>query len=107
MQRKAIEPLTKKLCKICPKMNDRKTKSVWAKCGVSVCQQHSCVDLLSNKNIYTHRAVLRTVPIEISFDDVKANLVNQGLTPKQVTRMISTRSTKPLPLVLVEVPKDQ
>jgi hypothetical protein len=55
----------------------------------------------------TLRAVLRTVPVEISVDDVKANLENQGLAPKQVTRMISTRSKKPLPLVLVEVPKDQ
>jgi hypothetical protein len=48
----------------------------------------------------TLRAVLRTVPVEISVDDVKANLENQGLAPKQVTRMISTRSKKPLPLVL-------
>jgi hypothetical protein len=55
----------------------------------------------------TLRAVLRTVPVEISVDDVKADLENQGLAPKQVTRMISTRSKKPLPLVLVEVPKDQ
>jgi hypothetical protein len=47
----------------------------------------------------TLRAVFRTVPVEINLDDVKSYLVNQGLAPK--------RSKKPLPLILVEVPKDQ
>ncbi|KAJ3631965.1 hypothetical protein MTP99_013064 [Tenebrio molitor] len=51
----------------------------------------------------TLRAVFRTVPL----DDVKSDLENQGLAPIKVTRMISTRSKKPLPLILVEVLKDQ
>jgi hypothetical protein len=55
----------------------------------------------------TLRAVLRTVPVEISLDDVKSDLVDQGLAPIKVTRMISNRSKLPLPLVLVEVPKDK
>jgi hypothetical protein len=55
----------------------------------------------------TLRAVFRTGPVEISLDDVKPDLVNQGLAPIKVTRMISIRSKKPLPLILVEVPKDQ
>jgi hypothetical protein len=55
----------------------------------------------------TLRAVFRTVPIEICLDDVKSDLENQGLAPIKVTRMISTRSKKPLPLILVEVLKDQ
>jgi hypothetical protein len=54
----------------------------------------------------TLRAEFRTVSIEISLDDVKSDVVNQGLAPIKVTRMISTRSNKPLPLILVEVPKD-
>jgi hypothetical protein len=55
----------------------------------------------------TLRAVLRTVPVEISLDDIKSDLVDQGLAPIKVTRMISGRSKLPLPLVLVEVPKDK
>jgi hypothetical protein len=55
----------------------------------------------------TLRAVLRTVPVEIGLDDVKADLEVQGLAPIKVTRMISGRSKLPLPLVLVEVPKDK
>jgi hypothetical protein len=53
------------------------------------------------------RAVLRTVPVEIGFDDMKSDLVGQGLAPLKVTRMISIRIKKLLPLVLVEVSKDQ
>jgi hypothetical protein len=53
----------------------------------------------------TLRAVLRTVPCEIDIDDVRADLEEQGLAPIKVTRMTSSRSKKPLPLVLVEVPK--
>jgi hypothetical protein len=55
----------------------------------------------------TLRAVLRTVPCEIAIDDVRADLEEQGLAPIKVTRMTSSRSKKPLPLVLVEVPKDK
>jgi hypothetical protein len=55
----------------------------------------------------TLRAVLRTVPCEILIDDVRADLEEQGLAPIKVTRMTSSRSKKPLPLVLVEVPKDK
>jgi hypothetical protein len=51
----------------------------------------------------TIRAVLRTVPCEITFDDLE----EQGLAPIKVTRMISFKSKKPLPLVLVEIPKDK
>jgi hypothetical protein len=53
------------------------------------------------------RAVLRTVPVEIGLDDMKSDLVGQGLAPLKVTRMISIRIKKLLPLVLVEVSKDQ
>ncbi|CAH1384335.1 unnamed protein product, partial [Tenebrio molitor] len=35
----------------------------------------------------TLRAVLRTVPVEISLDDIKSDLVDQGLAPIKVTRM--------------------
>jgi hypothetical protein len=45
----------------------------------------------------TLRAVLRTVPVEIGLDDVKADLEVQGLAPIKVTRMISGRSKLPLP----------
>jgi hypothetical protein len=55
----------------------------------------------------TLRAVLRTVPVEIGLDDVHSDLVDQGLEPIKVSRMTSTRTKKPLPLVLVEVPKDK
>jgi hypothetical protein len=55
----------------------------------------------------TLRAVLRTVPCKILIDDVRADLEEQGLAPIKVTRMTSSRSKKPLPLVLVEVPKDK
>jgi hypothetical protein len=55
----------------------------------------------------TLRAVLRTVPVEISLDDIKSDLVDQVLASIKVTRMISGRSKLPLPLVLVEVPKDK
>jgi hypothetical protein len=55
----------------------------------------------------THRAVLRTVPVEIGLDDAQSDLVDQGLDPIKVSRMTSTRTKKPLPLVLVEVPKDK
>jgi hypothetical protein len=55
----------------------------------------------------TLRAVLRTVPVEIGLDDVKADLEVQGLAPIKVTRMTSGRSKLPLLLVLVEVPKDK
>jgi hypothetical protein len=55
----------------------------------------------------TLRAVLRTVPVEIGLDDVQSDLVDQGLEPIKVSRMTSTRTKKPLPLVLVEVPKDK
>jgi hypothetical protein len=47
----------------------------------------------------TIRAVLRTVPCEITFDDLE----EQGLAPIKVT----FKSKKPLPLVLVEIPKDK
>jgi hypothetical protein len=40
-------------------------------------------------------------------DDVRADLEEQGLEPIKVTRMTSSRSKKPLPLVLIEVPKDK
>jgi hypothetical protein len=52
-------------------------------------------------------AVLRTIPVEIGLDDVQSDLVDQGLEPIKVSRMTSTRTKKPLPLVLVEVPKDK
>jgi hypothetical protein len=55
----------------------------------------------------TPRAVLRTVPCEIDIDDLQTDLEEQGLAPVKVTGMTSSRSKKPLPLVLVEVPKDK
>jgi hypothetical protein len=53
------------------------------------------------------RAVLRTVPVEIELDEIKLDLVQQGLAPIKLSGMISNRTKKPLPLVLVEVPKNR
>ncbi|KAH0817219.1 hypothetical protein GEV33_005572 [Tenebrio molitor] len=43
----------------------------------------------------------------LNTDNKRTSLVIIGPTAIKVTRMISTRSKKPLPLILVEVPKDQ
>jgi hypothetical protein len=40
----------------------------------------------------TLRAVLRTVPVEIGLEDVQSDLVDQGLEPIKVSRMIFTRT---------------
>jgi hypothetical protein len=73
--------------------------------------------LLEERNVPFHsfalpeakmlRAVLRTVPVEIGLDGVQSDLMDQGLEPIKVSRMTSTKTKKPLPLVLVEVPTDK
>lgn len=51
------------------------------------------------------KVVLRGILETISTDEVKSDLISQGFTPINVSRM--KRDKKPMPLVLVEVPRSE
>lgn len=54
----------------------------------------------------TKRAVLRTVPVEVTPEEVMEDLKAQGFRPLKVSRMIRDRARTPLPLIMLEVPAD-
>lgn len=55
----------------------------------------------------TLRAVLRTIPVEVTTERILADLTRQGFHPIKVTRMVNQRTKKAFPLVMVEVPQGE
>lgn len=53
------------------------------------------------------RVVLRSIPVEITTEEVRDDLVLQGFNPITVTRMKRTVKKIPMPLILVKLPRSE
>lgn len=103
--------------------NIKYTKAINMIDGIRILPQtsddHRAMSKLLSKNddtpFYTYRLeeekslmiVIRNIPCEVECVDVQNDLIDQGFHPTKVTRMINKRTHKPMPLVIVQLPKTE
>lgn len=65
---------------------------------------HFTYNLPSEKSLMI---VIRGIPLEVDIEDIKIDLNEKGFTPAKVTRMINKRTKSLMPLILVQLPRDE